>query len=271
MSRDDLASHAAALLGGRLAASRRLHGGDLSEVLEIRLGDGRRAVVKGGPGPPVEARMLEAIAATGAPCPPVLAVDDRALVLGVLPGGGQPGPAAWRRLGTALRRLHGETGDSYGWEDDYAFGPVAIPNAPMTDWPGFWAERRLLQGLDSLPAPLARRVERLAAGLGERLPARPPAALLHGDLWAGNLLFSPEGNAALIDPACYRGDGEVDLAMLGMFGRPDPAVFEGYGPLAPGAEERRPVYRLWPALVHLRLFGRGFAGMVEGLLAEAGA
>jgi fructosamine-3-kinase len=141
----------------------------------------------------------------------------------------------------------------------------------MPNWPNFWAERRLLQGLGTLPAPLARRVERLAARLGDRLPARPPASLLHGDLWVGNLLVSPEGEAALIDPACYRGHGEVDLAMLGLFGRPDPALFEGYGPLEPGAQERRPVYRLWPALVHLRLFGTGFAGMVEGLLDEAGA
>jgi fructosamine-3-kinase len=59
--------------------------------------------------------------------------------------------------------------------------------------------------------------------------------------------------------------------MLHLFGRPGPGFAEGYGPLAPGWEARRPVYQLWPALVHLRLFGGGYRGMVEGLLDRAGA
>ena len=51
---------------------------------------------------------------------------------------------------------------------------------------------------------------------------------------------------------------------------PPDAFFEAYGPLAPGASERLPIYRLWPALVHLRLFGPSYRGMVEGFLHQAG-
>lgn len=76
--------------------------------------------------------------------------------------------------------------------------------------------------------------------------------------------------SGLIDPACYRGHGEVDLAMLSLFGAPGPAFAAGYGALEPGAETRRPIYRLWPAIVHLRLFGGGYRGLVERLLDEAG-
>ncbi|MGI8705884.1 MAG: fructosamine kinase family protein [Sphingomicrobium sp.] len=74
--------------------------------------------------------------------------------------------------------------------------------------------------------------------------------------------------AVLIDPACYYGDPEVDLAMLDLFGSPGEAFREAYGPLESGWRERRPVYQLFPALVHLCLFGSGYAGMVDRLLAR---
>jgi fructosamine-3-kinase len=44
-----------------------------------------------------------------------------------------------------------------------------------------------------------------------------------------------------------------------------------YGDRAEGWKERLPVYQLFPALVHLRLFGTTYAPMVERLLDEAGA
>ncbi|WP_412508091.1 fructosamine kinase family protein, partial [Roseovarius sp. SYSU LYC5161] len=176
--------------------------------------------------------------------------------------------AGWAALGAALRRLHISTADSYGWPEDYAFGSVGISNAPVSDWPRFWAENRLLAVPDCLPHDIRGRIDLLAHRLPDLLPASPPAALLHGDLWTGNVLFSGQ-NAFFIDPACYHGDGEVDLAMLRLFGAPPPPFFEGYGPLPAGHTARQPVYQLWPALVHLRLFGGGYRGMVTRLLDAA--
>jgi len=75
--------------------------------------------------------------------------------------------------------------------------------------------------------------------------------------------------AGLIDPACYWGHAEADLAMLTLFGRPGPAFWDAYGPTEPGLEARRPIYQMWPALVHLRLFGGTYRGLVERLLEEA--
>ena len=72
--------------------------------------------------------------------------------------------------------------------------------------------------------------------------------------------------AALIDPACYHGDAEVDLAMLTLFSQPPDTFIEAYGPFAAGWDERRPIYQLFPALVHLRLFGATYAAMVDRLL-----
>ncbi len=58
--------------------------------------------------------------------------------------------------------------------------------------------------------------------------------------------------------------------MLTLFDRPAESLFASYGSFEPGYEERLVIYRLWPALVHLRLFGGSYRGMVERLLAEAG-
>ncbi|MDF2235653.1 fructosamine kinase family protein [Albimonas sp. CAU 1670] len=268
-----LAREAAALLGARLDGWRRLPGGDLNLAVLVELDDGRRIVAKTGPAPRTEARMLVALRAAGAPTPEVLGASDSTLALEALPEDGGFSDEGWRGLGRMLRRLHETPGPAYGWPEPYAFGPVAIPaNAdPALDWPAFWGERRLLAEAPRLAPALARRLERLAASLPERLPRRPLPGLLHGDLWSGNLLASGGRLSGLVDPACCHGPGEVDLAMLTLFGAPGPQFAAGYGALDPGAAERRPVYQLWPAIVHLRLFGGGYEGMVEGLLAEARA
>ncbi|WP_425338910.1 fructosamine kinase family protein [Methylocapsa acidiphila] len=96
--------------------------------------------------------------------------------------------------------------------------------------------KRLERGLAAF---LGRRVEALAADLANRLPARPAPALLHGDLWSGNILAAGGRVEGLIDPACYYGHAEVDLAMLGLFDAPAPAFFAAYGPLDHGHGERR--------------------------------
>lgn len=263
-----LAQTGAALLGGTLRQWTALHGGDLSQVVRIVLADGRTAVVKGGPAPRTEASMLTAMADSGAPAPRVLAVSDAALVLEELAADSALA-GAWGSLGEALARLHAVHGSHYGWDADYAFGPVAIENGLSGDWPEFWAARRLLVHLPHVSAPIARRLEALAADLPHRLPRRPPASLLHGDLWGGNILAAGGVVTGLIDPACYFGHGEVDIAMLGLFDRPGAAFFDAYGALEPGCEARLTLYRLWPALVHLRLFGNGYRPLVEGLLAAA--
>jgi fructosamine-3-kinase len=177
---------------------------------------------------------------------------------------------AWPDLGKVLAKLHAARGPAYGWDQDYAFGPVAISNGSTADWPAFWTERRLICHCVHAASTLARRIEALAADLANRLPKEPLKSLLHGDLWGGNILTANGQVTALIDPACYYGHAEVDLAMLTLFDHPTAAFYETYGELEPGYDERHAIYQLWPALVHLRLFGSGYRALVERLLAKAG-
>jgi fructosamine-3-kinase len=180
-------------------------------------------------------------------------------------------PAAWRDIGTQVATLHRRLGDDYGWPVDYRLGTVELDNRPASDWLRFWGEQRLLATAALLDRPWRERVEALVANLGELLPVDPTSSHLHGDLWPGNILVQGGRLAALIDPACYHGDAEVDLAMLTLFAEPPGEFWEAYGPLRDGWEMRRPIYQLFPALVHLRLFGTTYAAMVDRLLAGLGA
>lgn len=264
----DAADAVARLIGRPVAAARRLSGGDLSTVYRVSLADGGALIAKQAGNAAAEADMLRAIAATGAPAPAVLAAEGDWLLLAEIAADGAVA-AAWPDLAEVLARLHAATDADYGWPVDHAFGRVAIDNRPAADWPAFWGERRLLCHVPYVPAVLGRRIERLAARLPDHLPARPPAALLHGDLWSGNVLVAGTRVAALIDPACYHGDREVDAAMLTLFDRPPCSFLDSLG-LEAGWQGRQPIYRLWPLLVHLRLFGAAYADSVGTALAVVG-
>lgn len=254
-----------ALLGRSVRQMAPLAGGDLSSAFAILLDDGRRLVAKPTPQAWAEAAMLGAIGMTGAPAPAIVAIQSDLIVMDRLENDGRLAGPAWADLATVLQRLHVATDQAYGWREDHAFGPLAIANDARSDWPAFWADNRIRCHIPYIAADLSHRLDTLADRLGEYLPHDPPPALLHGDLWGGNILVSAGRITGLIDPACYHGDREVDVAMLTLFDHPPPAFFDALD-LAPGWQERQPVYRLWPLLVHLRLFGEGYAPAVAHAL-----
>lgn len=256
----------AAILGEEVTCVSHMHGGDLSAVYRVALNDGCVFVAKNTPYASVEAEMLRAIGATGAPAPAVIAVASEWLIMESMAAGGTLSQA-WDDLAQVLNTLHVQHGQAYGWPQDYAFGAVDILNGEHADWPSFWAERRLLNHIPHMQPALARRIERLCAMLPDRLPQRPKPSLLHGDLWRGNILADSGRITGLIDPACYYGDREVDLAMLTLFDGPPARLFAALD-LESGWQERQPIYRLWPWLVHLRLFGEGYRAAVETCLDE---
>ena len=260
----------AALTGVAEDRLERLSGGDLSEVLAFDRADGSRVAAKGGPAPGTEAAMLRAMLAAGVPVPMVEGEHDGLLLIEFVPNDGLFSARAWADIGSCVAQLHARHGDLHGWPVDYSLGTVQLDNRERGDWPGFWAEQRLAATASLLDRPWRERIETLRRRIDDLLPSATPS-LLHGDLWSGNILVRDGRLAALIDPACYHGDAEVDLAMLTLFDSPPDEFWEAYGPLEPGWRERRPIYQLFPALVHLRLFGAGYAGLVDRLLGEVGA
>ena len=249
-------ARAGSLLGTPIESASRLSGGDLSSVTRLVLQGGQTIIAKRGPLVEEEAAMLAAIRETGTPAPHILAVEKGLLLLEDLPATCRI-TRSWGHLAEILDHLHAPTKQSYGWDRDYGFGPIPIANARSDDWASFWANNRLRCHLSQIEPHLAHRVERLADHISDLLPTSPSSTLLHGDLWGGNILIEKDHVSGLIDPACYYGDREVDLAMLSLFDQPPDAFYDACG-LAQGWQERQPVYRLWPLLVHVRLFGGAY-------------
>ncbi|HEX2764590.1 MAG TPA: fructosamine kinase family protein [Allosphingosinicella sp.] len=243
----------------------------VSEVLLVRRDEGQLSVAKRSPAVAAEAAMLRALAAAEVPAPAVQAELDQVLLLEFIENDGVFSAKAWADVGVGVRRLHARTGDAYGWPVDYPIGTVTLHNKETRDWPLFWGEQRLVGTASVLDRPWRERVDRAASRLADLLPAEPPAALLHGDLWTGNILVREGALVGLVDPACYYGHAEVDLAMLDLFGSPPPELREAYGPPEGGWRERWPAYQLFPALAHVRLWGPSWFKMVDRLLSELGA
>jgi fructosamine-3-kinase len=256
-----------------------LGGGDIAAVYRLATDRGE-VVVKADEATRLagEAEGLRALAAanSGLVVPAVLAEGGGFLVMEALPDGtrSRAGEAV---LGEGLRRLHAVTGEAHGWPRDNACGRTPQSNAPLSDGRAFQRERRLLPLVDAcharglLDARLRSRLEAIADGL-EAWLADAPASLVHGDLWSGNVLFTPRG-PAIIDPAVYRHYPEVDLAMLTLFGAPGEAFFEAYwnGRAPADWPRREALFQLYPLLNHLLLFGGGYRQAVERAVARLAA
>lgn len=248
-------SRVEATLDARVVAARALEGGVTGRALGLDLADGRRVVAKTAPTPlRIEARMLAHLAERSSlPVPEVLAADDDLLVLAFVPGDDPVTPVVERDLADRLAALHGVHADACGFPFDTTAGPLPKPN-PWTDsWPAFVRNHRLtyyagLAAADgTLPPALFERVR----ALGERLPdlLDDPAApaLLHGDVWTGNLVVDGDAVAAVLDPACYYGHPEAEVAYALWTDTVGDSFLDRYrerAGLAPGFERRRRVYEV---------------------------
>lgn len=244
-------------------------GGWVGTTWRARLADGATVIVKQTPYPAdAEVDGLGALADAGVPTPPVLGFAGGTLVLELVTG-----PADWAGLGVAIARMHGVTGERYGWHRDNQAGRFVQPNAWLDDWPTFFVERRVRAHLadPSVPAEFRLRLERACDGpIQALLPDRPARSLTHGDLWPGNTV---EGRW-VIDPEVSFADRELDLAYMEMAGEPFPAQFWGAYrealPFPEGYEERRRLLELHHRLLQVRHFGDSQVPALDALLAHHG-
>ncbi|MBK3576995.1 fructosamine kinase family protein [Streptomyces sp. MBT65] len=264
---------AARLTGCAVIGERPLSGA----VTEVALDGGRSVVVKGDEAPGAvraEAAGLRWLADAGTVrVPTVRGQDANWLVTDRVPTG-PPSARAAVRFGRDLAALHASGAPAFGapppgGPTDAYIGLAPMRNVPTAEWPNWYAGQRVLPYLrravdgGTLDADEGRTVERVCERLPELAgPAEPPARL-HGDLWDGNVLWGTDGHVWLIDPAAHGGHRETDLAMLHLFGCPHlPEVLDGYqdsAPLAPDWTDRIGLHQLFPLLVHVVLFGRGYA------------
>lgn len=182
----------------------------------------------------------------------------------------------WKLFGQQVAGLHSCTSNQSGLSFNNYMGTFPQINEPVqplvsgldngSDWSDFFIQRRLepqirraidhqLMEVSLIPA-FARLYKELPAIFGSRAPA-----LLHGDLWSGNFLCDSKEKPVLIDPAVCYGHPAVDLGLTTMFGGFEQPFYESYhyhAPFPSNYRQQWQVANLYPLLIHLNLFGKGY-------------
>lgn len=271
-----------------IATTRAVSGGCINHGVRVDTAGGRTYFLKWNPSAPAgmfeaEADGLLALHAAAAaldrevrPCVPRplatgegrLSPANAAWLLTDWLSPGRPNRQSSERLGRGLALLHDahpEETIPCGWDRDNWIGSLPQANSPSASWADFWRDQRIVPQLER-----ARGGGFLGDGLLDELLEAIPAAtegvtatsLLHGDLWSGNTYVTDDGRSALVDPAVYRGDGEVDLAMTELFGGFGASFYDAYEEVRPITaayrSHRRALYQLYYLLVHVNLFGAGY-------------
>ncbi len=171
-------------------------------------------------------------------------------------------------LGRGLALIHKKSAEqspgNFGWDSDGYIGLGPQPGGWIKDWGECFVQLRLIPqmkiatkwGLE------IRDFESLLIDLVDFLNQHSPSpSLVHGDLWSGNASVLLDGRGALIDPASWWADREVDIAMSKLFGGFSKSFYEGYEeiwPLKPKAHERVEIYNLYHLLNHANIFGGSY-------------
>jgi fructosamine-3-kinase len=219
-----------------------------------------------------EAAGLRWLAEAGAPVVQVLDVGPEHITLAKVLSSA-PTKTAARTFGTALAKMHGAGADDFGSGPPGFSGQMFIGRRPMSSdptatWGEFYARQRVLPflddavsagNLDAADESVTREAcDVIATGAFDD-GGRP--ARIHGDLWNGNVMWTPE-RVVMIDPAAHGGHRETDLAMLALFGCPHlGSVVEGYQAefnLEADWRERIPLHQLHPLAVHAAGHGPGY-------------
>ncbi|HLT09314.1 MAG TPA: aminoglycoside phosphotransferase family protein [Micromonosporaceae bacterium] len=262
--------------GANVACAEPLAGGSFATVWRVNLDDGRQTVLKVGPAPDVklltyEAGMLAAEAeylrlvaekAPEVPAPRLLHQGDNWLFMTFVPGTALPSlppgtddSAVRFECGAAIARLHAVTGTFFGYPG---------PRPHGDSWPDAFTDmiEALLEDAVVWQVALPAEPVRIRAAIAKHadlLSTVTTPALVHFDMWDGNVIATPDGHlSGLVDGERYLyADPLLDFASATVFrdtfDEPDHPFLRGYWSVRPFTVDEDVRRRAWLCQLYLYL------------------
>lgn len=173
-----------------------------------------------------------------------------------------------QQMADCLVELHTHQRDTYG----NALGGQTYPHYLDIFRPALTREIDAVG--QHFPGHELDKLQHILATLEQRLPECGEPRLVHGDLWATNIMVDDRDShqpqlTAFVDAGANFRDVEQELAYLLVFNTVGEAFFERYSqtfPLRPGFLERAKIYWLNTWLLHVRMFGTGYLGSAKRTL-----
>ncbi|MEA5364348.1 phosphotransferase [Amycolatopsis sp., V23-08] len=240
-------------------------GGTYNTATRLTLADGRRLVLKVAPGAAGLAYEHDLLATeaeyyrlASGPLPSVVGAGSGFLLMTELPGTNWDVADVDRarlrgELGAIVARLHGVTGETFGYPQDPPHRTWASAFTAMTD-------AVLADALHydvRLPRPAAE-IAHLVRRHGPLLDLVTTPVLVHFDLWPGNILVDGEHVSGIIDAErAFWGDPVAEFVSLTLFRDLDQELVDAYraaggpAPFDPAAARRLALYRVYLDLIML--------------------
>jgi len=259
-------------------------GGDINDAYELR-SDKAHYFIKSNDAPQsyqmftAEAKALELLSVEGkVNAPKVIdCFEENAYAFLVLEwiaqsSGGAPATEIfWEQLA----RLHQADNPYFGLDHDNFIGTLPQINSPSENWLDFYYQNRidcqlkLAVNNGLMEGTFHKKTELMFKQVEAGLPVEKPA-LIHGDLWSGNLIYDQSGRPFFIDPAVCYGSREMDLAMMQLFGGfggfRQFEIYDALFPIDQNWKERVAFYQLYYILVHVNLFGYSYVPRAQSII-----
>ena len=178
-----------------------------------------------------------------------------------------------KKLGKGLGEMHLKSAESnpkmFGFQVEGFIGTSDQQKGLRDDWLDCFLNLRIMPQLSILnPKTLDQAIiDKIKEKIKlELFNHKPINALVHGDLWSGNVGTDKSGKGVIFDPASWWADNEVDIAMTKLFGGFGKEFYEEYHkifPLKKNFENRIIIYNFYHILNHANMFGGSYLNQVK--------